>query len=150
MSRKPQASQNGAADFNSEARWLEFAVGSVNLNCTVRRTVCESFARVLRPVAGNWPQEMLERFALRWNRKPLAPQALDAFSRRRRLSYPSPKRASAAASAADGERLEVNRMRAGLPGASPAFGPLKSAARRAIAGAGSTKVTGQGASRSKR
>src|SRR6516164_8507753 len=69
MSRKPQASQNGAADFNSEARWLEFAVGSVNLNCTVRRTVCESFAIVLRPVAGIWPRAMLERFALRWNRK---------------------------------------------------------------------------------
>ena len=54
------------------------------------------------------------------------------------------------ASAADGDRLEVNTMRAGLPGASPAFGPLKSATRRAIAGAGSTKVTGQGASRRNR
>src|SRR5262249_2700168 len=54
---------------NSEARWLEFAVGSVNLNCTVRRTVCESFAIVLRPVAGIGPRPMLERFALRWNRK---------------------------------------------------------------------------------
>jgi hypothetical protein len=63
---------------------------------------------------------------------------------------PSPNRASAAPRAADGDRLEVNTMRAGLPGASPAIGQLKSAARRAIAGAGSTKVTGQGASRSKR
>src|SRR5262249_61681936 len=61
--------EKGGGDLNREARWLEFAVGSVNLNCTVRRTVCESFAIVLRPVAGIWPRAMLERFALRWNRK---------------------------------------------------------------------------------
>jgi hypothetical protein len=41
----------------------------VNLNCTVRRTVCESFA--MAPIRRTVIREMLERFSLGWNRKPL-------------------------------------------------------------------------------
>ena len=61
-----------------------------------------------------------------------------------------PKRASAAARAGEGARPEVKAMRAGEGGSPQSGGPSKSATRRAIAGAGSTKVTGQGASRVKR
>src|SRR5262245_23050526 len=78
--------------------------------------------------------------------------------KRRRESAPTPmlraydeipKRASAAESVADGGRPDVNTICAG--GASePAGGPIRSTTRRAIAGAGSMKVTGQGARCSRR
>ena len=61
---------------------------------------------------------------------------------------PMPKRASAAASAVEGGWPEVN-MNCAAGGRSCPGGPSSSTTRRAIAGAGSRKVTGQGASRSK-
>ena len=57
-----------------------------------------------------------------------------------------PKPASAAPSAAAGVWPEVKMIRAGEGASVAAIGPLKSATRRAIAGAGSMNVTGQGAS----
>src|SRR5262249_16862520 len=61
-----------------------------------------------------------------------------------------PKRASAAVSGTDGPAPEVRTMRAGPEGSAAAAGPLRSATRRAIAGAGSMKFTGQGASATSR
>src|SRR5262249_30351060 len=55
-----------------------------------------------------------------------------------------PKRANEAARRSDGRRPEVKMMRAPPRGVSSVFGPLRSSTRRAIAGAGSMKVTGQG------
>src|SRR5439155_13497392 len=62
----------------------------------------------------------------------------------------SPSRTSAAASAPAAERPDVNTIRADDCGAPSGFGPISSTTRRAIAGAGSMNVTGQGDSRSSR
>jgi hypothetical protein len=63
---------------------------------------------------------------------------------------PIPKRDRAAARGGEGGFPDVKAMRPGTGAPASVFGPIRSVTRRAIAGAGSMKITGQGASRSMR
>src|SRR5262249_4270273 len=83
------------------------------------------------------------------HRQSLVSKGKIASRRCYRLMHASPKRTRVAWSASEAGLQEVNTTLADVA-ADAVGGPISSTTRRAIAGAGSMKLTGQGASRSRR